>query len=266
MICATLQPAGKSQIGCAVYPATRRIASVAGGIYPFARSGLLDGRRATTHWRFARDVARRFPRVTINEAGWFIEDRGFYTCCGGAAGIEMSLAMIADDFGSKVALGVARELLVNLRPSGSEAPQVRVGFEQALAEERLAELPAWISSRLQENLSIDVLSARTGLCPRHFSRLFKRTFENTPAGFVEQLRVNEAARHLVTRRLSIEGVAGAVGFKNIKAFRRAFETRFGMTPRDFRRASALLARSHPATWRETRALSWRGATEKPGCC
>ncbi len=214
---------------------TRRIASVSAGIYPLARSGLLDGRRVTTHWRFARDVARSFPRVLVHDAATFVTDGGFYTCGGGAAGIEMSLAMIEDDFGSQAALIVARELVMSLRPAGSDR-QVDLAHEQAAPEERLAELPAWISSRLQDNLSIEVLAARACLCPRHFSRLFKRTFNSTPAEFVERLRISEAARRLASRRLSVEGVAAAIGFKSTEVFRRAFERRFGITPRNFQKA------------------------------
>jgi transcriptional regulator GlxA family with amidase domain len=215
---------------------TRRIASVSAGIYPLARSGLLDGRRVTTHWRFARDVARSFPLLLVNDAASFITDGGFYTCGGGAAGIEMSLAMIEDDFGSQAALIVARELVMSLRPAGCEERQVDLAHEQAAAEERLAELPAWINSRLRDNLSIEVLAARACLCPRHFSRLFKRTFNSTPAEFVEGLRISEAARRLASRRLSVEGIAAAIGFKSTEVFRRAFERRFGITPRNFQKS------------------------------
>ncbi len=214
---------------------THRIASVSAGIYPLARSGLLDGRRVTTHWRFARDVARSFPRLLVNEAATFVTDGGFYTCGGGAAGIEMSLAMIEEDFGSQAALIVARELVMSLRPAGSE-PQVDLAHEQAAPEDRLAELPAWISSRLHDNLSVEVLAARACLCPRHFSRLFKRTFNSTPAEFVERLRISEAARRLASRRLSVEGVAAAIGFKSTEVFRRAFERRLGITPRSFQKS------------------------------
>jgi transcriptional regulator GlxA family with amidase domain len=224
---------------------TRRIASVSGGIYPLARSGLLDGRRVATHWRFACDVARTYPRVQVNEAAAFVTDDRFYTCGGGTAGIEMSLAMIENDFGLKIALNVARELVVSLRPAGSEERQFDLSYEGAAPEERLAELPAWITSRLREDLSVEVLAARACLCPRHFGRLFKRTFETTPAEFVERLRINEAAQRLASRRLSVEGVAAAVGFRSAEVFRRAFERRFGLTPTRFQKD--VLASSRSAT-------------------
>ncbi|MGI9087679.1 MAG: GlxA family transcriptional regulator [Chthoniobacterales bacterium] len=212
-----------------------RIASVSTGIYPLAQSGLLDGRRVTTHWRYTHNVASTFRRLKVDDSGSFIKDDRFYTCGGGTAGIEMSLALIQEDFGAKSALGVARELVVNLRPSGEGERHVDPGLDQPGTEERLAELPAWITSRLRANLSVEVLAERACLCPRHFSRLFKRTFQSTPADFVEHLRITEAARRLASQPLSIGGVAESVGFKSVEVFRRAFERRFGVTPRNFQR-------------------------------
>ena len=213
----------------------RRIASVSTGIYPLAQSGLLDGRRVTTHWRHAQNVAVSFRRLEVDDSGSFIKDDRFYTCGGGTAGIEMSLALIEEDYGPKTALSVARELVVNLRPSSNGERHFYPARYQPDAEERLAELPAWITSRLRANLSVDVLAERACLCPRHFSRLFKQTFRSTPADFVELLRITEAARCLASQRLSIGGVADSVGFKSAEVFRRAFERRFGVTPRDFQK-------------------------------
>lgn len=217
-------------------PATRRIASVCAGIYPFARTGLLDGRSVTTHWRYAGDVVRAFPRLRMNSAASFLRDGAHYTCGGGTAGIEMSLAMIEEDHGSRTALAVARELVMSLRPPGNEQC-VDVSAHASDVHDRLTELPGWITSRLQENLSVEVLAERACLCPRHFSRLFKQTFRTTPASFVEQLRIGEAERRLATRRTSIESVAAAVGFKSTEVFRRAFERWHGQTPSRFQRES-----------------------------
>lgn len=212
---------------------TRRIAAVSTGIYPLAQSGLLDGRRVTTHWRHTSTIASMFRRLEVDDSGSFIQDGQFYTCGGGTAGIEMSLALIQEDYGPRTALAVARELVVALRPPGQAERYIAPAPYQPTAEERLAELPAWISSRLQANLSVEVLADRACLCPRHFSRLFKQAFESTPADFVEVLRIKEAARRLSIQRLSIAAVAEAVGFKSPEVFRRAFERRFGVSPRAF---------------------------------
>lgn len=218
---------------------TRRMASVSTGVYPLARTGLLNGRHVTTHWRFARDVARTFPQLHVSEAASFLKDGSFYSAGGGAAGIEMTLALIQEDFGAKPAAVVARELVTTLRPPGGDEGRLDALDHQQSAEERLAELPAWIITHLRTNLSVEVLATRAGLCPRHFSRLFKRTFNRTPAEFVEELRLAEAERYLTSRRDSIESVAASVGFKSASAFRRAFERRLGVTPRSFRQRTYL---------------------------
>jgi transcriptional regulator GlxA family with amidase domain len=225
---------------------TRRIASICAGIYPLANTGLLDGRAVTTHWRYAGDIARAFPRLRMNAAASFLRDDALYTCGGGTAGIEMSLAMIEADYGAPTALAVARELVMSLRPAGDER-SVDGSAYQADVEDRLAELPGWITSRLQDNLSVEVLAERACLCPRHFSRLFKRTFRSTPADFVEQLRINEAEKRLATQRTTIESIAASVGFKSAEVFRRAFERRIGQSPSRFQRESHLNAKKLAAT-------------------
>jgi transcriptional regulator GlxA family with amidase domain len=215
----------------------RRIISVCTGIYPLAKSGLLDGRRITTHWRFVQDVARRFPKLHVDPISPFIKDGPFYTCGGGTAAIEMALALIEEDYGSSVALSVARELVARLRPGGDNENSVDLLQFDCGPMDRLADLPAWIGSHLSDNLSVEVLASRVCLCPRHFSRLFKRFFHVTPAAFVEQLRLDEARRLLILPRNSVENVARDVGFKNADSFRRAFERHHGVSPLRYKRNS-----------------------------
>ena len=216
----------------------RRIVSISTGIYPLAQSGLLDGRKATTHWRFAQDVARRFPKVRLDPAASFTKDGSFYTCGGGTAAIELTLALIEEDYGARVALSVARELGMRLRPIGNNESHFDPGQFECGPTDRLAELPGWIGAHLNDNLSIEVLAERACICPRHFSRLFKRFFHRTPADFVETLRLNEARRRLLLPRDSVENVAVAVGFKNPDSFRRAFQRRLGVNPATFRKLGA----------------------------
>jgi transcriptional regulator GlxA family with amidase domain len=212
----------------------RRIVSVCAGIYPLARTGLLDGRHVVTHWRFATDVAKRFPKLRVNHTASFLKDGAFYTCGGGTAASEMTLALINEDYGSRVALSVAREFVMRLRPPGANESFVHPPQGQRESAERLADLPAWILAHLDDNLSVEVLAERACLCPRHFSRLFKHVFETTPAEFVEQLRLGEARRRLLVPRTTIKSVADCVGFKSADAFRRAFERQLGVTPSGFR--------------------------------
>lgn len=214
---------------------TRRIASVSTGIYAVARSGLLDGRHVTTHWRFANDVARRFPKLRVNYAAAFLKDGAFYTSGGGNSGLEMTLALIEEDFGNQVAREVAREFVMRLRPMGEADDHFEFANYQCDPADRVSELPAWILAHLRENLTVEALAARACLCPRHFSRVFKHVFNCTPADFVEELRLAEARRRLLGLRSSVEDIAGSVGFHSADAFRRAFERRVGMTPSLFRR-------------------------------
>lgn len=213
----------------------RRIIAINAGIYPLAQSGLLDGRKVTTHWKFAQDLARRFPTVRVDQTIASAKDGAFYTCGGGTAAVEMMLALIEEDYGRWIALSVARGLVLRFRPiADAESATETLHFDYSPAD-RLADLPAWISTHLDENLSVDALAERACLCPRHFRRLFKKTFKVTPAAFVERVRILEAGRRLLLPQTNIENVAAAVGFKNSDSFRRAFERRRGVSPNVYRR-------------------------------
>ena len=146
----------------------------------------------------------------------------------------MTLALIDDDYGSKVSREVAREFVVRLKPFGAEDSLVYPPKEQCEASERLADLPAWILAHLEEDLSVEMLAQKAALCPRHFRRVFRRVFDLAPAEYVERLRLAEARRRLVVPQATIKSVAGSVGFRSADVFRRAFERRLGMSPSQFR--------------------------------
>lgn len=211
-----------------------RIASVSTGIYGIAPTGLLDGRHVTTHWRFCRDVVARFPKLHVNFAASFLKDGPFYTCGGGTAGMEMALALIEEDYGGRVALSVASELVMRLRPPGDDECEIDPSQYQCGPMDRFAELPAWIIAHLQDKLTLEVLAERTGLSPRQFTRIFRNVFNHTPMRFVEELRLNKARHQLLGPRNSVENVAAVVGFKSGDSFRRAFMRHYGVTPKAFR--------------------------------
>ena len=215
----------------------KRVASINTGLVALAQSGFLDGRQVVTHWRICREVAQRFPRLHVTDTASFVKDGPFYTSGGGTAGMEMTLAMIEEDYGEKVALEVAREFVLSLRPPGAERALIHPRQSEREASERLSELPAWILGHLQERLTVAILAERACVCPRHFSRLFKAVFQTTPAEFVEQLRLGEARRRLSLPGVKIKTVATSVGFKSADSFRRAFERRTGISPSKFRRRS-----------------------------
>jgi transcriptional regulator GlxA family with amidase domain len=218
---------------------TRRIASVCTGIYGLAATGLLDGRRVTTHWRFAADVARRFPALRMNPNALFVKDAQFYTSAGVTAGIDLALAMIEEDFGSKVALAAAREMVVYLKRAGGQEQYSEPLQFQTKSSDRFAELVTWMTNNPTAAMSVEILARRASLSPRQFFRRFKEHFGSSPAMFVETLRLNEARRRLSAGELSIDTVAESVGFKGRDSFRRAFTRRFRVTPSKFRRNFAL---------------------------
>ena len=214
---------------------TRRIVSICTGIYALAVSGLLDGRRVTTHWRFAADVARRFPSLQVQPNALFIRDGNFFTSAGVTAGIDLALALIEEDLGRKAALRVARDLVVYLkRPGGQDQYSEPLRF-QTMATDRLAELASWIATNPQRDLSITVLADRACLSPRHFIRRFKATFGQSPGAFVQDRRLDEARRRLTAENISIDAIAASVGFQSTDAFRRAFRHRFRITPTRYRK-------------------------------
>ena len=227
----------------------RRIASVCTGVYALAPTGLLDGRHVTTHWRFARDLAQRFPGLKVDANALFIKDDKFYTSAGITAGIDLSLALIEEDYGSNVALSVARELVVYLkRPGGQEQYSEPLQFQMQTTD-HFGDLITWARTHLRRDLSVEALAGKAHLCPRHFSRRFKEDFGVTPGVFVETLRLDEARRRLAEDNSTIEAVGDSVGFKSAKAFRRTFERRFGVSPSTYRGRFSL-----PARVRHTRKI------------
>jgi transcriptional regulator GlxA family with amidase domain len=223
-------------------PATRRIAALGAGIYAVAATGLLDGREVVTHWRFAKDVALQFPKLRVNPNNLFLKDGPFYTCAGATAGIDLALSLIEEDYGQRVSLMVARELVVYLKRSGGQEQYSEPLQFQAESVSRFSELATWIHTHLNEDLSVEALAARACLCPRHFSRRFKSEFGTSPADFVERLRLDEACRRLSDGDNSIENVGTSVGFKSADSFRRAFERRLGVSPSDYRRRFSTAAK------------------------
>jgi transcriptional regulator GlxA family with amidase domain len=213
---------------------TRRVASVCTGIYGLAATGLLDGRRVATHWRFAADVAKRFPKLRMESNALFVRDGKFYSSAGVTAGIDLALALIEEDFGSKTALTVAREMVVYLKRSGGQEQYSEPLQFQTKASDRFAQLVAWMTNNPMEEMSVESLARRASLSPRQFFRRFKERFGSSPGTFVETLRLNEARRRLAAPEPSIESVAESVGFKGADSFRRAFERRFRVTPSKYR--------------------------------
>src|SRR5438094_443813 len=212
---------------------TRRVVAVGGGIYGVAPTGLLDGREVTTHWRYAGDVARCFPNLRVDPRRHLVKDGAFYTSSGPNAAIDLSLALIEEDYGRHVASVVAQEFVsAPINGNGQHKLPGPLVFDSQPGD-RFAELIPWIMRNLHEDLSINTLARRACMSPSHFNRAFKSVFGSTPAEFVETLRVNEARRRLSVPKRTLETIAASVGFSDAQTFRRAFERRFQTKPRTY---------------------------------
>ncbi len=222
---------------------TRRIVSICTGLYALAGTGLLAGRKVTTHWHHAQKIARSFPELHVDDNAIFLKDGPFYTSAGATAGIDLSLSLIEEDYGPRVAMTVARELVVYLKRSGGQEQYSEPLKFQTQSVSRLSDLMTWIMGHLNEDLPLEVLASKACLCPRHFWRRFKAEFGCSPTDFVEKLRLDEARRRLSTTDDSVEHIGLSVGFKSADAFRRAFERRLEINPRDYRQRFRTSARS-----------------------
>ena len=219
----------------------RRTASVCSGAYLLAEAGLLDGRRATTHWSRSADFARRFPKVRLEPDRIFTRDgpagQGeVWTSAGITAGIDLSLAMIADDLGEDVARRVAQQLVVYHRRPGGQS-QFSALLEMGGQGGRFAALIDWMRARLAEPLGVERLADQAGMSPRHFARAFAAETGMTPAKAVERLRLEVARDRVEGSSEPIDVLARTTGFGDPERMRRAFVRAFGQPPQALRRAA-----------------------------
>ncbi|RKF21592.1 GlxA family transcriptional regulator [Altericroceibacterium spongiae] len=213
----------------------RRLCSVCSGAFLLAAAGLLDGRRATTHWRRAADLARLFPQVQVEPDAIYIHDGPVWSSAGISAGIDLALALIAQDCGEDLARRVAQEMVVYFRRPGGQS-QFSVLAEMSGDESGFAPLFDWMRTHLTDRLTVERLADHMGMSPRHFSRLFTRRIGVSPARAVERLRLEAARERVESSRDPIEHIAAAVGFHDPERMRRAFIRAFGQPPQAMRRA------------------------------
>jgi transcriptional regulator GlxA family with amidase domain len=215
---------------------SRRVAAPCTGAFMLAEAGVLDGRRATTHWRFAGELQRRFPKISVEPDPIFIVDGSVWTSAGMAATIDMALAMIDNDFGRDVSRTVARKLVVYHRRTGGQS-QFSAMLELEPKSDRIQKAIDYANANLSKDLSVDTLASIAALSPRQFSRTFSAETGYTPAKAVELLRV-EAARLMLERgRHSMDVIAGQVGLLDRDRMRRSFLRVLGRTPQDVRRSA-----------------------------
>jgi transcriptional regulator GlxA family with amidase domain len=219
----------------------RRTTSICTGSYLLAAAGLLDGRRATTHWDYCVALAQRYPAVDIDPDPVWVRDGDVWTSAGVTAGIDLALALVEDDLGAGVALAIARQLVVFLKRPGGQSQFSGALSAQQATRPALRDLQGWIAGHLGDDLSVAALAARAGFSERSFARAFRTEIGQTPAAYVETLRVERARALLEDGAESLEAVARATGISSPEILRRAFHRRVGVSPAAYRERFRLAA-------------------------
>jgi transcriptional regulator GlxA family with amidase domain len=211
----------------------RRVASVCTGSFLLAASGVLDGRRAATHWSFCAELARRFPKVRVESDPIFVRDGSVWTSAGVTAGIDLALALVEEDLGRALALAVARYLVMFLKRPGGQA-QFSTALSLQAAEDKFGVLHDWIGRHLADDISLPVLASQAGMSERSFSRRYAEATGLTPVHAVERLRVEAARRLLSESRLPVKRISQRCGFGSEETMRRSFVRLLATTPQDYR--------------------------------
>src|SRR5580700_353866 len=212
----------------------RRLGSVCTGALVLADADLLNGRPATTHWNWCNELIQKHPLVKVDPDPIFVRDKNVYTSAGVTAGMDLALALVEEDHGSRLALQVARNLVLYLRRPGGQS-QFSAALSLQLSDRKpLRELESWVLDHLNKPLTVPVLAERVAMSPRNFARVFIKEMKTTPAKFVERLRVESARRRLEESRNSLETIAGECGFGNVNSMRNVFQRALRIAPGQYR--------------------------------
>ncbi|MFE9131953.1 GlxA family transcriptional regulator [Streptomyces sp. NPDC007148] len=212
-----------------------RLVSVCTGAILLARAGLLDGRRATTHWAYCDTLARHHPEIDIDPDPIYVRDGHVSTSAGVTSGIDLALALVEEDLGRETALNIARHLVVFLRRPGNQSQFSAQLAAQTARREPLREVQQWITEHPGDDLCVESLAARARLSPRHFARAFRAETGTTPGRFVDRVRLEHARRLLEDTADGVEEISRASGYGTPEAMRRAFVKALGAAPAEYRR-------------------------------
>lgn len=223
--------------------ASRRVVSVCTGAYILAAAGLLDGRRAATHWAHCHLLAEAHPEVRVEPDPIFIRDGNIFTSAGVTAGMDLALALVEMDHGRDLALAVAREMVMFMKRPGSQAQFSRQLLAQMAPEGQIRDVQLWLLENLGRDITVETLADRAAMSLRTFIRRFKEATGMTPATYVQEARIDAARGLLEDSGLRVKSVAEHCGFADEERMRRAFQRRFGISPTDYRnRFSSPLSR------------------------
>jgi transcriptional regulator GlxA family with amidase domain len=212
---------------------SRRIASICTGAFPLAAARLLDGKQVVTHWDFCDRLAREFPSINVKRNPIFLRDGSIYTCAGITTSIDLTLALIEEDHGRKVALEVARHLVMFLVRPGGQSQYSHMLSHQAVTSQPLRELQVWMMEHLREPLTVEILAERMSMSPRHFTRICMRETKASPGQFVDRLRVETAQQMIDSSTMGLKEIADACGFRTADAMRRTFLRVIGITAAEY---------------------------------
>jgi transcriptional regulator GlxA family with amidase domain len=235
----------------------RRICSVCTAVFCLASAGVLDGRRATTHWRYADRLSRSFPKIQVNPEPVFVRDGKYYTSAGCTAAMDLALALIEEDLGTAIATEIAREMIMFLRRPGGQAQISPVLKLQMNDHDRFRELQTWIFEYLHLPLTVEDLAKQVHMSPRNFARTFAARVGVTPAKFIESIRVDAARRRLEETDRSVQQIASECGFGCAETMRRSFLRHLHFSPSVYR------ADVHPENLRSAHKATSRIHTRTP---
>jgi transcriptional regulator GlxA family with amidase domain len=216
-------------------PRARRYGSVCSGAFLLAATGLIDGRRVTTHWAVAQQLALHYPAITVDEDAIHVRDGRLRTAAGVTAGLDLALALVEEDLGRDVAMKVAAQLVMFFKRPGGQMQFSRKGEAAPAGRSALQEVQRWVAANPAAEHSVASLAKRMELSPRHFARLFRSEVGITPAAWVETVRVTAARRLLEEGQNTPKQVAALCGFADADTLRRAFARHVGVTPADYRK-------------------------------
>ncbi|WLI76418.1 helix-turn-helix domain-containing protein [Kosakonia sp. H02] len=215
-------------------PHARRVVSICGGAMLLAQTGLLNGRRATTHWRLLETMQTRFPDIHVEAGPLYIQDGPVWTSGGVSSGFDLTLALVEEDYGFTLARDVAQDLVMYLRRPGGQLQFSRYHLQQASGIGPISDLQGWIQENLADDLSVEKLAARVAMSPRNFTRVFTRETGAPPARYVAEARLAAARDRLEQTNDTLERIATLTGFGSSINLRRTFERQLHLTPGEYR--------------------------------
>ncbi len=219
-----------------IYPKVRRIGSVCIGTYALAEAGILDGKKATTHWEFSQEFQQKYPAVIVDTNPLYTCDSNVYTSGGVASGIDLALALVEEDYGREVALHAARSLVLHLKRPGYQSQFSTLLRIHSLENSIAGKLYPWLIRHLAGELSIEHLAKHSHMSVRNFTRVFLKETGLTPAKFVEKLRIEVARKYLEDSDLTIDQIAEKCGLNGLVSMRRTFMRHMMVSPSDYRRS------------------------------